>query len=410
MMHSTRFKHRAAFSNVCVSSRVQTLQVPRLQATAQEQSTDGLIFSTGAQGAWDEGAVSNPIVRVYQGDDEQRWFMWYTARGQQATDADAVFPAAGSIGVAVSSDGVRWTRGADVVEGSRAADDVGMMFGPNPDDWWTLDTRAVSVSDVQMFSSGAVNGGVGVYWMFYTGTDFAAVDVPEGLPGAPAGASLEGLCARPGLAMSQDGRNWARIEAEHHTHALFDRGEDDEWDSLFAAGPQVIAAGPRDMRLFYHSYDARERQYRVGLATSPDGFKWQKQGPVFSGGRPGEFDSRGAGARCVVRDIDSRKFFMFYEAFDDEGRRSIGLAVSDEGLAAWERHPEPVLRPAAEAGAWDSGEVGAPCAVSMAGGKWRLYYAGKGTAGPGAWSGVGLALSEGETFKGAPVRFRRRVE
>lgn len=71
----------------------------------------------------------------------------------------------------------------------------------------------------------------------------------------------------------QDGRNWARIEAEHHSHALFDRGAAGEWDCLFAAGPQVVAAGPKDMRLYYHSYDAKVDSYGIGLATSEDGFK-----------------------------------------------------------------------------------------------------------------------------------------
>ena len=45
---------------------------------------------------------------------------------------------------------------------------------------------------------------------------------------------------RPGLAMSQDAKNWARIEASHHTGALFDAGESStEWDAAFVSGPQV---------------------------------------------------------------------------------------------------------------------------------------------------------------------------
>jgi hypothetical protein len=63
----------------------------------------------------------------------------------------------------------------------------------------TADTAA------QVFSSAAVSGGVGVYWMFYTGGDFEGVSVPQGLPGSAvtAGQLLEGLRMRPGLAMSQ---------------------------------------------------------------------------------------------------------------------------------------------------------------------------------------------------------------
>ncbi len=41
--------------------------------------------------------------------------------------------------------------------------------------------------------------------------------------------------------MSQDGRNWARIEANHHTGALFDAGEEGEWDEVLNGAPQVIS-------------------------------------------------------------------------------------------------------------------------------------------------------------------------
>ena len=39
--------------------------------------------------------------------------------------------------------------------------------------------------------------------------------------------------------MSQDGRNWARIEGPHHTGALFDVGAEGEWDQLYIGSPQV---------------------------------------------------------------------------------------------------------------------------------------------------------------------------
>ena len=45
--------------------------------------------------------------------------------------------------------------------------------------------------------------------------------------------------ARAGLCMSQDGKNWARLEAEHHTAAVLDAGETGEWDEAFIGSPQV---------------------------------------------------------------------------------------------------------------------------------------------------------------------------
>lgn len=44
---------------------------------------------------------------------------------------------------------------------------------------------------------------------------------------------------RPGLAMSQDGLNWARIEGDHHTGALLDVGDEGQWDALFIGSPQA---------------------------------------------------------------------------------------------------------------------------------------------------------------------------
>jgi hypothetical protein len=47
---------------------------------------------------------------------------------------------------------------------------------------------------------------------------------------------------------------------------------------------QVVAVGPRSMHMYYHSYDQRKGKYVVGVATSRDGFKWEKQGPMFEVG------------------------------------------------------------------------------------------------------------------------------
>lgn len=108
-----------------------------------------------------------------------------------------------------------------------------------------------------------------------------------------------------------------------------------------------------------------------------------------------------------MRDFETRQFFMFYEGFGGDGRRSIGVAVSEDGKSGWRRHKEPVLTAGGE-GAWDGREVGTPCAVSMAAGKWRLYYAGRDSE--GVWGGVGVALSQdGDRFEGAPTKFTRRT-
>jgi hypothetical protein len=35
------------------------------------------------------------------------------------------------------------------------------------------------------------------------------------------------------------------------------------------------------MRMYYFSFDRSRRRFVIGLATSRDGFKWDKQGPIF---------------------------------------------------------------------------------------------------------------------------------
>ena len=60
----------------------------------------GLLLPCGEAGAWDEAGVGHAVVRYFLGDDEQRWFMWYTGRSEACRDMDDIFPSSGSIGAA----------------------------------------------------------------------------------------------------------------------------------------------------------------------------------------------------------------------------------------------------------------------------------------------------------------------
>jgi hypothetical protein len=57
---------------------------------------------------------------------------------------------------------------------------------------------------------------------------------------------------------------------------------------------------------------------------------------------------------------------MFYEAVAADNTRTISVAVSKDGVKGWKCLGHPVLT-AGNLGLWDSGDVGAPCAVPMAG-------------------------------------------
>ncbi|KAJ6819503.1 uncharacterized protein M6B38_402930 [Iris pallida] len=327
----------------------------------RELQHPGLVFDAGPANSWDSRAVGSPVVNRYVGDDRERWFMWYHA--------------ARSIGLAVSNNGVHWERAGPVMEPST--------------DWWAFDTHSVAPSEVLVMSSDKLRppGGAAVYWLYYTGSAAA--------PGEDASAARPP--SLPGLALSQDGRHWARIEGEHHTGALFDAGGPGRWDSLSAAAPKVVYHSPGDLRMYYHSWDPAGRSSAIGIARSRDGIKWAKLGRVLAAGPAGCFDEAGVRNGHVVRMRNGRGYLMAYEGVSAEGATSIGLAVSSDGLKGWTRCGDvAVLKPSPEEeDGWDSGGVDAPCLVQMdgdgdGGDEWRLYY--RGTGGDGR-TGIGMAVS-----------------
>lgn len=374
----------------CVGVAAAAAETPRSGAV-------GKVFGRGAEGAWDAAAVGAPVVRCFVGDNEQRWFLWYHGRAGGPHPPDL---SEGCVGLATSSDGVQWRRGAATVEllsggaPAREGTDVGCSLVPN-EDWWTFDTLHVGLGDVQILSSANVALEGGIYWMFYTGGDFEELP-PSGEKG---GDAVQGRRSRIGVALSQDGRNWARVEGPHHTGAVLWGGEKDgDFDARGVFAPRVILNGPKDFMMYYHTECAETGKASIGMATSKDGFQWAKKGSVLAA--TGEGAEAGGAAHPHVIRTDRDAWLMYYEARDAEGRRAIAAATSEDGTK-WHRAGV-VLEASSESGAWDAGGVGAPCAVPMAAGKWRLYYAGYAAVGE-ASSGFGLALSQDDDFT-----FKRR--
>ncbi|KAA8532957.1 hypothetical protein F0562_032926 [Nyssa sinensis] len=303
----------------------------------------GLVFDLGTKSSWDSAEIGSPVVKRYLSDEEERWYMWYHGRpnGNQKD----------SMGLAVSSNGIHWERGEGAV---RSGADV------------------VQRLEQTMLSTG-----------------FTILGIVQ-------------KRSLPGLAISQDGRHWARIEGEHHTGALLDVGSSGEWDSMFIASPQVVFHGTGDLRMYYHSFDVENGYFAIGIARSRDGIRWLKLGKIIGGGANGGFDEFGVVNACVVRNRKDGKYVMVYEGVAEDGGRSIGVAVSMDGLKNWQRvQDEAILKPSMEDG-WDNEGVGSPCLVQMDGDadEWRLYYRG---IGKGGRMGIGMAVSEGSEIR----RFKR---
>ncbi|KAL5553739.1 hypothetical protein UlMin_041140 [Ulmus minor] len=370
-----------------------------LSSSQSSSSTSGLVFDLGVENSWDSAEIGSPVVKRFLSDEEERWYMWYYGRSSSKPGLD-------SIGLAVSSNGVHWERGNGPVQSSR---DVGLVMNCGKD-WWAFDTQSIRPSEVMIMSSTKIRASSAVYWLYYTGYSSEIAEISENSEKIdienPEILSLEGsgkvYKSLPGLAISQDGRYWARIEGEHHSGALFDVGSEKEWDSLFIASPQVVFHGSGDLRIYYHSFDQENGHFGIGIARSRDGMRWVKLGKIIGGGKSGAFDEMGVVNGCVVKSRKNGKYLMAYEGVGGNGERSIGLAMSEDGLKDWKRLPNGAVLMKSEEDGWDNRGVGSPCLVQMEGedDEWRLYYRG---FGDGGRSGIGMAVSQGSDV----TRFRR---
>lgn len=337
----------------------------------------GLVFELGIKGSWDASEIGSPVVKRFVGDNEERWFMWYHGRpsGEDASD---------SVGLAVSGNGVHWTRGTHNVH---SCGDVGCVMNCS-NKWWAFDTHSIRPSEMVVMSTQLHSA---VYWLYYTG--YSSEEVLDHKDQKD--RKIKTFKSLPGLACSQDGRHWGRIEGEHHSGALLDVGGCKDWDSMFIAGAKVVVHSSDDLRMYYHSFDAENGHYAIGMARSRDGVRWIKMGKIMERRRQrGCFDEVGVRNASVIRNHQEGNYLMAYEGIAADGRTCIGLAESPDGLKNWTRlQEEPILKPIEDDG-WDSNGVGSPCLVQIKNKseEWRLYYVGTGNDGK---TGIGLAVSDG---------------
>lgn len=229
----------------------------------------------------------------------------------------------------------------------------------------------------------------GVYLMYIFGGRNDAVLVND--------VKVTGLRLEIGVAVSQDGAHWSRVEGPNAHCSILEPGKVDEWDGQSVGWPSVLEFGS-EYRMYYHTYNARTRKYCIGLAVARDGLmNWKKRGVVFEGGSKSDtdFDSKGASRRHVVQ-LEAGGFKMFYEAISLEGQHSIGCATSPDGFAWTRLSDSPVFTAnTVDPGAWDAGGVGSPHVVWLSETRtWRMYYTGFNVD---KYGSIGVAESTDET-------------
>jgi len=318
-----------------------------------DQSLDG-IFTVGS-----------PRVIPPTKDGINLWQMWFHGR-DTSFSSDIVKLSTGSIFYATSEDGLsNWIKHPD-----------SPVLLPSSVDgnWWWFDSTHVGLGDVvipgqESQSVFQVEGGVLMMYFFGGNRDSVSLTNNE------VTQSVTGLKMEIGVAVSQDGAHWSRVEGDSPYGAILEAGTENEFDAQFVGWPNVLSISS-GVRLYYNTYNPQTKKFIIGAASSTNGIRFTKLGPVFEGGAVGKFDEMGGSRRHVVR-LDIGEYRMWYEGVSAAGVHSIGLAKSLDGLK-WDRvSDEPVFRPSDDVLAWDAGGVGSPHVVWLPDRRrWRLYYVG----------------------------------
>jgi predicted GH43/DUF377 family glycosyl hydrolase len=138
-----------------------------------------------------------------------------------------------------------------------------------------------------------------------------------------------------------------------------------EGDAMAANGSALVEAG--EILYWYEAGDP----LRIALARSSDGAVWHKGAePVLSTGPRGSWDERGVADPCVIH--AGARFYMFYLGSDRARRQRLGVAQSSDGIR-WEKlRANPILELGGP-GAFDEMGLGEPAVWSSAGSYWMLY-------------------------------------
>jgi LruC domain-containing protein len=148
-------------------------------------------------------------------------------------------------------------------------------------------------------------------------------------------------------------------------------GSGSAWDSVRATRPCVIYNGSGYM-IWYEGFDGTT--WRIGLATSKDGYKWKKYSgnPVLTPGSSGSWDSKHVGAPDVI--FDGKIYKMWYQGQDPNLYWEVGYATSLDGIN-WQKHPQNPVLPRGSKGAWDEQYAASP-EVYYDGISYKMWYNG----------------------------------
>ena len=259
-------------------------------------------------------------------DTDVNYVMWYHGRSDEQ-DKDENLPplSTGRIGRATSKNGLVWEKDT---KGSSDADIEGVSLGLNEESWWGFDTAHVGLGSVLLpMTTPAVMTEGGIYLMYYFGgsyeetkiNQYTTADLPDDL-------KVQGMNMKIGVAVSQDGETWGRVEGDDPTGAcmvpyntddpntveMAQMKDDDNKtpvtlkEEMYCGWPEVVVkidekkAENSGFFMYYSTMTKEDKQKCLGVAVSSDGFRWYKRGICLEPSEDEDSLEDGGVARCSV--------------------------------------------------------------------------------------------------------------
>ena len=188
-------------------------------------------------------------------------------------------------------------------------------------------------------------------------------------------AKIKGMKMKIGVAVSQDGISWGRVEGDDPSGACmvpYDPKDPNQESSkmeqeLYCGWPEVVVtpeASEKAFTMYYSTMLRDSKEKCIAYAKSEDGFRWFKQGVCL---RPDEEELDAGGcARCaVVKDAEfdgkswheKDSWTMYYEGVSKDGKHRIMKAESVNG-STWTKLG--LAFDVGPPGSWDGEGVGSP--------------------------------------------------
>ena len=295
------------------------------------QGSGGAVLDLGARNAFDALWATCPSVLF----DGKQYLMWYSSLYDSHMGR-------GGIGLAISPDGIHWTRanhGTPVLSlGSPGAFDEGQVMGPS------------------------VRRENGIYRMWYTGMSTQWHGSGIGF-------------YRIGMATSRDGIHWTRA---NKGRPVLDVGPTGAYDEVQVATPSILREGGK-YRMWYAAW-APKSGHTLCSATSRDGVIWNRE----DGGRPLTGLLAGGQYGPTVARISQGYLLLYVKASGDDAR-GLFAATSKDGRTWTPVSTTAAISPG-EFSAFDS-DLALHACLLKAGDHFKAWYTGyrREEGGPFGW-------------------------